>query len=1322
MASVQLQVNVARGQLDTLIADVNKLNNQEIKLNVGKGGTESVKRYSSSVKQASKDTKELTGLSKILGDSLGNIAAKIVAWQVINGAVATMIRSFKDAVSTMKAVDDELVTVRKVTGATAAEMKRIEKQAYATASAYGVAADEYLESVAAFARAGYGDQAEALAELSTKTQIVGDTTAEVANQFLLAVDAAYQYKGNIESLTKVLDGANEIDNHYATSIEKIAEGLGKVAPIAAQTHVGINELTAAIGTITAVTQRSGTEAATALRALLLNIVGDTKTEIEEGVTWTTGEIAGLTDVIKKYAPAAYEAAQATGEVIDPMEAIGGLAQSMKDGLLTEQELMSMVSDIGGKLRTSQLLALIQNWDMYKSMLEDFGNAAGSADAEVSNALDSWTRKTMQLKNTWTEFLTNFINSETVKGGLDILIAAVDSLNGGFGEFAATTVIVFGVLKMLPAALTMISSGFTFVSNAAYIMQASFYGISDSAIAASLGMTEAEVAATRLNATLGIVALAIGAVIYAFNSQKKAAEEARQYTIDTADDSLAAYKNIQELKSAYETAAEGSDAAVQAANDLTAALEGQGFAVDNLKQKYVDLTEKQKEYALNEQKAKLHALGEQIEEGVSGFDSGILLRAREILSEGELLDEFLSGFGGFGMGIANLFGATASDIDAFNFSIDGLLRMYDYAVERIGELSPDSQEYSDLAAFIQLLKEQGIEAYMDTASVIDELSGKTQRYTESAIAYAQTIIRGSQVAGDSAKEIHNYGEAIAEAAGKTDEASKEKIASALESIETLTAAMVENGEISQEVADEIVDYYNQVAQIENPTYAAAAASGDLISALVDESGQLTDTAVQALSTDSALLAVAMAETQVQAAAARANYSNLINQLGAVASAAIDAASKLAMVGMGNAKIMLADAMKADAAANRPSWMPPSSNILNKFNNSASSYPAADAIIENAAGEIINDLNYAESQVKYWDNYSKQLEDIKSGKGSGGGGGGLRGGGGGGSAEDRFLAALEDEIDLLKSELALMRERGASEEDQIKKIQQIQKALKAEADYLKEIGASQTEINKLEKEWWSYQDEIYDIRLDLLKSELALMEEREDDTETQIAKAREIQAVLREQIDSLKEIGASQTEINKLEKEWWELENEIADKTNQLAEDRLSLEEKILAVQEAQVALMNAQNERTVRMYNAATGQWEWTANPKDLQSAQEALDSANQDLSDFYNDHKELQPEADEMGASELLAGMALTVPDEMIPEIIGTGGTSAPATAKKLQEIFTSAGAAKAMVMQSNIGTQNNGNVYYFGGISFTEAQAESMTLKQLAEQSRILNIYSGAN
>nr|DAE40081.1 MAG TPA: minor tail protein [Caudoviricetes sp.] len=399
-----------------------------------------------------KGTKEMTEKNGLLGDSFTNVYLKMLQWQVMGTIVSKTIGAFRDAISTMKAVDDEMVTVRKVTGFTAEQMEELRDRAYEMASAYGEAADEYLNSVAAFARAGYGEQADALAELATKTKLVGDTNAETAQQFLLSVDAAYQYKGNIEALTKVLDGANEIDNKYATSIEKLAEGLGTVAPVAAQAHVGIDELTAAIGTITAVTQRSGSEAARAFRALVLNIVGDTKTEIDEGVTWTTGEIAGLKDVIREYAPAAYEAAKATGEVIDPMEAIGGLAQSMKDGLLTEQKLMEMVSDIGGKLRTSQLLALIQNWDMYQSMLKDYANAVGSADKEVENALDSWTRKTNILKNEWTEFIQSMVSTDAVKGGLDVLIGAVEVLNTDIGHFAAVSgTAVLGMLALKAAA-------------------------------------------------------------------------------------------------------------------------------------------------------------------------------------------------------------------------------------------------------------------------------------------------------------------------------------------------------------------------------------------------------------------------------------------------------------------------------------------------------------------------------------------------------------------------------------------------------------------------------------------------------------------------------------------------------------------------------------------------------------------------------------------------------------------------------------------------------------------------------------------------------
>nr|DAF79227.1 MAG TPA: minor tail protein [Bacteriophage sp.] len=493
------------------------------------------------VKSVGQAAKESSGFAGLMGDSFVRVAGKMALWQVMGNAIAGVKRSFTEALETMKAVDDEMVTIRKVTGATAAELNKIEKQAYDTASAYGVAADEYLQFVSGFSRAGYGEQASALAELAAKTQIVGDTNAETAQQFLLSVDAAYKYQGNIEQLTKVLDGANEIDNKYATSIQKIAEGLGKVAPIAAQAHVGVDELAAGIGTITAVTQRSGTEASTALRALFLNIIGDTKTEIDEGVTWTTGEIAGLRDVIKVYAKDAYDAAQATGSVINPMKAIAGLSKSMKDGLLTEQQLMEMVSDIGGKLRTSQLLALIQNWDMYQSMLGDFADAAGSADKEVENALDSWTRKTEILHNKWTQFVSNLVETDTIKDALDGVIGLVEFLDSDTGRLVVQLGLLVGVL-------TLANKGFTALMNTG---AGTFFGTLTAAIGGD-AMAITQLTGQMKDLLVVLPKLGVGAAIFAalavaisLSTEKARAYEKALEDVETAQGAL------DETKSEYD---------------------------------------------------------------------------------------------------------------------------------------------------------------------------------------------------------------------------------------------------------------------------------------------------------------------------------------------------------------------------------------------------------------------------------------------------------------------------------------------------------------------------------------------------------------------------------------------------------------------------------------------------------------------------------------------------------------------------------------------------------------------------------------------------
>lgn len=417
-------------------------------------------KAASATQKAGTEAQKTSALTDLLGDSLGRIVAKQAAWQLIGNGIAGVKNAFVDALDTMKEVDSELATVRKVTGMTKDEMDALGESAYSTASKYGVAANEYLQNVSTFARAGYKEAAQGLGELAIKTQLVGDTDQETAAQFLLSADAAWKYHGNVEKLSLALDEANTIDNNYATSIQKIAEGLPIVANVASMAGMSMEETMAMLGTITATTQESGTKAATAARALILNILGDTTTEISDGVTATEESVQSLSGILQKYAPDVVAAAEATGKLINPMEAIEALSKAAKDGLISEADLMQMVSALGGKLRTNQLLALLENFDMYKSMLADMGVAAGSADQEVSVMLDTWDAKANILKNTWTEFVSNMADTSLIKGGLDVITGLVKVLDSDFGHLVVTVAGVTAAFALISKGAVALKTGIT----------------------------------------------------------------------------------------------------------------------------------------------------------------------------------------------------------------------------------------------------------------------------------------------------------------------------------------------------------------------------------------------------------------------------------------------------------------------------------------------------------------------------------------------------------------------------------------------------------------------------------------------------------------------------------------------------------------------------------------------------------------------------------------------------------------------------------------------------------------------------------------------
>jgi len=539
----------------------------------------SIKVTKNEVEQLQPPLEETTSLVDRLGTAFSNLITRL--------GRRYLISTFRETVDTMQAVDDELVNISKITGQTVEELGSLEDAAYRVAAALGVSADEHLSNTAAFYRAGYREQADELALLADKIEIISGMTAEQAQQFIISADAAYGYKGNVEALTNVMDGAISIDNKYATTVQKIAEGIGIVAPVASQVHVSIEELTAALGTITAVTQRTGSESARALRALFLNIVGDTKTEIDEGVTWTTGEIAGLQDVIHKYAADVVEAAEATGSVINPMEAIHALNQAMKDGLLSEAELMETVSDIGGKLRSSQLLAIVQNWDMYESMLSEFETSAGNTEAKVEAAMDSWSVKSQQLQNAWTEFVSNLVDTGAIKDDLDGVIKLVELLNTDFGR----TVVVFTTVATAGIGLVgVIGNIVGAIRNAIVILGASnpvVLGVTAAVAALAAGIRyakqkqeEFENSVNEIAPKLSGLKSTLESTTEAINSANEAYEKSKEETDSTASKAQHLVEELKKLESQTDKTTSGFKRKKAIVEELNGLIPGLNLTIDS----------------------------------------------------------------------------------------------------------------------------------------------------------------------------------------------------------------------------------------------------------------------------------------------------------------------------------------------------------------------------------------------------------------------------------------------------------------------------------------------------------------------------------------------------------------------------------------------------------------------------------------------------------------------------------------------------------------------------------------------------------------------
>lgn len=369
----------------------------------------------------------------------------------------------KQGVTYVKELDTALTEMRKVSNETVESLKEFQKTSFDIADSVGTTAAQIQNSTADWMRLGESiDEATESAQTSNILLNVSEfEDISTATDALVSVSQAYEDFEKID----IVDKMNNIGNNYSIATDGIASALQRSA--SSLTTAG-NSLDEAIALVTAgnsVVQDPESVGA-GLRTISLRLVGteEAKKQLEElGEEAVTITQSKMRDVIMAATKVesndfqGFDILDENGNYKSTYEILQGIADIYDEIVESDKEfgtnnLNLLLENLAGKNRSNIAASILQNGEMLRSVYEDSQNSAGSAEEELSKYLDSIEGKINNLTNRIQEFWYTAIDSDAVKGVVDLLTQIV--------QLGTAIVDTFGSIPLLVTGITAGISKFT----------------------------------------------------------------------------------------------------------------------------------------------------------------------------------------------------------------------------------------------------------------------------------------------------------------------------------------------------------------------------------------------------------------------------------------------------------------------------------------------------------------------------------------------------------------------------------------------------------------------------------------------------------------------------------------------------------------------------------------------------------------------------------------------------------------------------------------------------------------------------------------------
>ena len=391
---------------------------EKFRLAMKNSGAEGAAAYNKIASAVLNTNVQLRNSNQLL-DKMAVTFANTIRYGISSSVFNRLTGSIQEAWNYTKNLDTSLNDIRIVTGDSADQMERFARQANEVAKTLGSNTLDYTKTALSFYQQGLDDEAvNQRTEATIKAANVTGARSQDVAEYLTAVWNGF--KVEIGEETSYVDKLAAVADSSASNLAELATAMSKVASVANNMGVDINQLNAQISTIIATTRQAPETVGNALKTIYARI-NDIKTGSDEAEI-SLGNYSAKMASLGINVLDSNNNLRETGEVF---EEIGAKWQGM-----SREQQVYLAQTMAGQRQMNNLIALFDNWTKYSDMLNVSLEAQGTLDQKNNIYLESTAAHLKELSTEAERTYDIMFDQDTVNGWTD----AFSFVLKGFNDF------------------------------------------------------------------------------------------------------------------------------------------------------------------------------------------------------------------------------------------------------------------------------------------------------------------------------------------------------------------------------------------------------------------------------------------------------------------------------------------------------------------------------------------------------------------------------------------------------------------------------------------------------------------------------------------------------------------------------------------------------------------------------------------------------------------------------------------------------------------------------------------------------------------------